>query len=573
MNASPRLVADLTLVVAGGLLGAIGARALKLPVIVGYLIAGVALGPSGFKVLRDSEVIGVMAEVGVALLMFAIGVELSLGWLSRLKRAAFVSAPVQIVLTGLLGYAAGVLMGWRPAEAVILGFALSLSSTMVVIKILSERGELHTRHGQAMVAILIIQDLAVVLMVAIIPVLSGLSGGSAADFVQVAAKGVAFLLWIFALARWIVPAFMRVVARSYSKEVFVATAAALCLGGAASGHVLGFSLALGAFAAGLVISESPYGHELLSNVTPLRDLFGMIFFVSLGLLFDVSHVGRSIGPVVVLLIGVFVGKAIITTMAALAGRYHARAAIAAGLGLAQIGEFSFLVATLAWRQGVIRDNVHSLIIAVATLSLLATPFWMHLGHALYLKMRSHGLQDDLEERAARRREPLEWLKDHVVLCGYGRIGSRVGEALLEQGHPFLVVDYDQHVINALASRGVMTIYGDASISALLSAAGAARARVAVVALPEGVSTRLAVRELRRLNPSLPIVARAHSDEEVDAARREGATRVVYAELEAGLEMMRDALLCLGRGQGEVQDMVDRARSTRLACPTENGGGE
>jgi CPA2 family monovalent cation:H+ antiporter-2 len=366
---------------------------------------------------------------------------------------------------------------------------------------------------------------------------------------------------------------MRVVARSYSKEIFVATAAALCLGGAATGHLLGFSLALGAFAAGLVISESPYGHELLAKVTPLRDLFGMIFFVSLGLLFDASHVWRQIVPVAVLLICVFVGKAAITTMAAVAGGYHARAALAAGLGLSQIGEFSFLITTIAWGQSVIGDNVNSLIIAVATLSLLVTPLWMHLGHRLYLKMRSYGLQDDLEERATRRRQPLDSLREHVVLCGYGRIGSRVGEALAEQGHPVVVVDYDQHVINALASRGGITVYGDASSAALLAAAGAARARLAVVALPEGASTRLAVRELRRLNPSLHIVARAHSDEEVEAAYREGATRVIYAELEAGLETTRDALVCLGHAQEEVQELIDRARSPRQGCFTRNGGEE
>ncbi len=217
MLSNSPLIIDLTILVAGGFLGALAARALRLPLLAGYLVAGVVLGPSGLGVLRDSETIGMAAELGITLLMFAIGVELSLGSLGKMKSAALIAAPAQIILTMGLGYGVAGLMGWKPEEGIVLGFALALSSTMVVVKLLSTRGELHTLHGRVMVAILLMQDLAAVLMVAALPILSGLGEGHWDDLLGVIGKGIAFILWVLVLARWIAPAIMRIVARSYSK--------------------------------------------------------------------------------------------------------------------------------------------------------------------------------------------------------------------------------------------------------------------------------------------------------------------------------------------------------------------
>ena len=570
MHAPTELIVELAVVIVAALLAAMAARALKLPVLIGYLVVGVVLGPSGFGVVRDSAIIRLLAEIGVALLMFTIGIELSLGWLSRLKHAAFICAPLQIIGTAAFGYLAGTWLGWNSEAALIFGFALSLSSTMVVVKLLTHRGELQKRYGEAMVAILIIQDLAAVVMVAIIPALSQMGEASVFTLVQLVIKGVAFLVWVVVLAWWLVPALMRVVVRSYSKEVFVITAAALCLGGAASGHLLGFSLALGAFAAGLVISESPYGHELTANIIPLRDLFGLVFFVSLGLLFNVSEVWRQSHAVLVLLACILVGKPVITAVAMLIGGYWTRSAVAAGLGLAQVGEFSFLVITLAWQQKVIPPQTYSLLIAVAIVSLLLTPLWMQFGRLFYRKLCTGKKRRELTAWAGDRGE-VEIPPGHVLLCGYGRIGGRIGERLLKQGYPFVVVEFDQHVINELDERDVPTVFGDASSAVVLEAAGAAQARLAVLALPEGGSTRLAVRELRRINPSLPIIVRVHSDEEVEAVSHEGAARVIYAEWEAGLEMVRDTLLLLGEPPDEVSALVDRERSARPVYWFENGG--
>lgn len=572
MLAESHVIIDLTIVVAGGLVGALAARVLRLSPLVGYLSVGIVLGPSGFRAISDSEIIRTMADFGITLLLFTIGVELSLRWIWRMRSAALISAPAQIIVTVGLGYAVGHAMGLDPNQALVLGFVLALSSTMVVVKLLSSRGELHTRRGQIMIAILLVQDLAAVVMVGALLVLSGRAGGGLSGALVMGGKGIAFIIWVLILARWVVPFVMRIVARSYSREIFVAVAAALCLGGAVSGHLLGFSIALGAFAAGLVISESEYSHQLLADVTPLRDLFAMVFFVSLGLLLDVRAALIHLDLALVLLLAVFVGKPLIAATAALLGRYHARNAIATGLGLAQIGEFSFLVATLAWRHDLITKDLHSLVIAVAGVSLLATPALMRLGDLVYVRLRTWRPAADLFDRQElpTGKTGAEGLVDHVIVCGYGRVGRTVGETLTRRKRPIVVIDYDQHVAAELRSREVPILYGDASSRLLLAAAGAERARAAVLALPDARTTRLAVRELRAINPTLPIVARVHLSEEVDAIYREGATEVVYAEFEASLEIIRHVLLCLGHEPKPVQSLVDEVRGSGYRSLTQDG---
>jgi len=572
MHGEPRLIVDLAIVVVGGFAAAVAARALRLPILAGYLLVGIALGPSGLGLARDFEMVSSVAEIGVALLMFAVGAEMSLRRLWRLKAAAFVAAPLQILLSVVLGYALGNWAGLGFAQGMVLGFVVALSSTMVVLKMLSARGELHTRHGETMVAILLVQDLAAVIMVAALPALPGAAQGREFHVLALAGKGFAFVLWVLVLARWIVPAIMHIVTRSYSKEVFVVTVAALCFAGAASGYWLGFSVALGAFAAGLVVSDSHYSHEAVANIVPLRDLFGMVFFVSLGLLIDLRSLAGQLPLALAVLALMLVGKPLATAASILVAREGGRTALLAGLGLAQVGEFSFLVATLGFEQAIITSRLHSLLLALAGISLLATPGLMMIGgwvDLLLHKRRLMGAQaapTGLPTRA----DAASPTSGHVILCGFGRVGRLVGEALLEEREPVTVIECDQHVVTDLRSRGAHVLFGDASNRVLLEAAGAAQARAAVIALPEGLTTLLAVRELRRINPHIPIVARVHFPEEVIGAYREGATRVVFAEFEAGLELMRHALLCLDREPSAVQEMIERARRTKSAEWAEEG---
>lgn len=555
---------DLAIVVAGGFLGAVAAHALRLPAVAGYLAAGLVLGPGVLGLIRDSEIIVSMADLGVALLMFAIGVELSLSVLTRTKAATLVAAPLQILVTVALGYSLGRAMGWADAASVVLGFALALSSTTVVVKLLSERGELHTRQGQAMVAILLVQDLAAVLMVATFPLLLSVATGGSADIVGVMVKALGFVAAVFVLARWVAPRVMRAVAQRYSREVFIVMSAMLCFVGAAVASAMGFSVALGAFVAGLLISESHYRFQILSDVTPLRDLFGMVFFVSLGLLWEIGTLREHGIWAVVLLLAVFFGKSAIAALSALAARYHARTAIATGLGLAQIGEFSFLVVTLAWRDGLIGDEVHSMLIPIAGISLFASPALMKLGGLVYDRMSASGIGDRVIARQERGHPAQEGLEDHVIVCGYGRVGRFLGEVLRDQEQVQAAIDYDHGTIAELRENGMVAVYGDASRRSVLLAAGADRARLVVVALPDAATAAASVTELRGINPGLRIVARAHQPGEVNDLFCAGADRVVYAEYEAGLETVRQALLLLDVGEEDIEGLVESLRARHYA---------
>jgi CPA2 family monovalent cation:H+ antiporter-2 len=558
--AESQFAVDLAIVVSGGLLGAMVAHALRLPAVAGYLAAGLLLGPGVLGLVRDSEIIASMADLGVALLMFAVGVELSLSVLTRAKGATLVAAPLQLIVTMALGYGLGCAIGWTDAASIVLGFALALSSTTVVVKLLSDRGELHTRHGQAMVAILLVQDLAAVLMVATFPLLPGVAAGGAADLAGVMARALGFVVAVFVLARWVAPQVMQAVALRYSREVFIVMSATLCFVGAAAASAMGFSLALGAFVAGLLISESHYRFQILSDVTPLRDLFGMVFFVSLGLLWEIGALLEHGSWALALLLAVFVGRPLIAALSALAARYHVRSAIVTGLGLAQIGEFSFLVVTLAWRGGVIGDAVHSMLIPVAGISLFASPFLMKIGGLLYDRLRA----TDIGERAIDRQEqrhqqPGADPEGHALVCGYGRVGRFLGEVLRDQGQAQTVIDYDHATIASLRQSGTAAAYGDASRRSVLLAAGADRARLAVIALPDVATAGAAVTELRGINPGLRIVARAHQRNELRDLFRAGADRVVYAEYEVGLEIVRHALLLSEVDGDEVNGLVETLR--------------
>jgi CPA2 family monovalent cation:H+ antiporter-2 len=561
-----RFIFELTVIVAAGFLGALGAHFLRLPVIAGYLLVGFLLGPSGLGLLKDSALISQMAEFGIAVLMFTIGLELSVRSLSRMKPAALIAAPIQIIGTAALGYGVGSALGLGHAQSVVLGFILALSSTMVVVKLLSSRGEMHARHGQAMVAVLLTQDLAAVLMVATLPLLSDLAKDNVGfrHYAAVGGKGALFVALIVVFARWLAPAVLRLVARSYSKEVFIVMAAALCFTGAATASWLGLSLALGAFAAGLVISESHYSHEIMSDMTPLRDLFGMVFFVSLGLLFDVRAVGAHVDWAILLALAVFLGKPVVAAIGMLAAGYHPHNAIVAGLGLAQIGEFSFLVAALAVRLGLLGEEANSLFIAVAGLSLLLTPAMMRSGSVLYERLRRWEKGDGMIGQYERqtRLKTASPMDNHVIICGFGRVGRVIGETLFGQEIAFIVVEYDQRTLAELARRQIPAVYGDASRRAVLAAAGAERARLAVIALPDGGSARLAVRHLQELNPAIRIVARVHQSRDLEEACRDGASEVVYAEHAASLEMLRHTLLILDRDPEEVEAMVAALRESR-----------
>jgi CPA2 family monovalent cation:H+ antiporter-2 len=559
---------DLGIALAAALVGGLLARALRLPVLIGYLAAGVAVGPHTPGIVAKTEAVGPVAELGVALLMFAVGVHFSLKELRAIWRTAVLGGGAQIAGTILLGLLVGLGLGWGLYGGLFLGCALALSSTAVMMKVLEERGELGTRHGGVMLGILIVQDLSLVLMILLLPALASLStqGTGALLGVAGALLRAALLLGVtLALAMQGVPALLHQVARTGSRELFLLTVLCLCLLAAAGANAARLGLEIGAFLAGLVLSEGDYAHEVSAQVRPLRDVFASLFFVSVGMLLDPGFLARHWQAVALVVAAIVLGKSLIAFLAVYALGWHGRTAVLAGLGLAQIGEFSFVLATLGSARGLIPGEIASVILSAALITLLLAPFLYQAAEPLYARLnRIPALSRWLNRQGeAETTLPDEAITEaRVLVLGYGRVGRYVSEALRAKGVPHVVVDYDAGALEGLRGSEVGTIYGDASSETVLEQTQPRHLALAVVALPEAVTTEMAVRILKHLAPGLPVVARVHQGVTIASVRQAGADAVIHAEFEAGTEMIRQALDRLGFPDPEVDAYIEAVRQHR-----------
>lgn len=555
------------------LIGGAIARFFRLPVLVGYLVAGIAVGPHTPGVVAHSAIVKPVAELGAALLMFAVGVHFSLEELRTVRRTAILGGGLQILATIFVGWLLGMALGWGKYGSLFLGCALSLSSTAVMMKILEERGELGTAHGKVMLGILVVQDLSLVAMISLLPSLSGIStqGWGALQEVGLAAvKAGAFITITVLLAIWAVPALLHRIVRSGSPELFLLTVICICLLTAVAAAFAGLGLELGAFIAGIVISESDYSHEVFSQIRPLRDVFASLFFVSVGMLlnpqFLITH-ALAVGLVVALIV---LGKSLISFLAVYLLGWHGRTAILAGLGLAQIGEFSFVLATVGSSRGLIPAEISSVILSAALLTLLLAPFVFQSAAPLYTFLnRLPRISPYLNrQRSAPESHTVEKPASRVLVLGYGRIGRYVSNALREKRVPHLVVDYDANALRELKNAGIATLYGDASSPTVLEQAHPEKMDLAVVALPEADVVEMTVRALKRIAPRLPVVARIHRGVSIPRIRRAGADSVIHAEFEAGTEMIRQCLDRLGVPDNEVEQYIHSVRQHRYRTEEE-----
>jgi CPA2 family monovalent cation:H+ antiporter-2 len=461
--------------VAGALLaalaGGIVARLLRIPIIIGYLVAGIVVGPHTPGLFADEASIYAVAKLGAALLMFAVGVQLSLKEMAAVRLTALRGGAIQIVGTILLGILVGLALGWRPYESLYLGCALSLSSTTVMMRILEERGETGEGHGAVMMGILVVQDLSLVVMVALLPALAASRAEGAAALGSVAVSVLrAFLVvgvtWVAAFRG--VPLILDGVARTGSRELFVLTVVCLCLLAAYGAHEAGISLELGAFLAGLAISESRFSHEVLTQIRPLRDLFASLFFVSIGMLLKPAFLLEHLPAVATVVASILVGKSLISSLAVYACGWHGRTALLAGMGLAQIGEFSFVLAAIGSDKRLISPELTSVILTSALVTLFCAPFMFAAAAPLYgLLNRVPAVSRFLN----RRQLPLAASAVHgetgprVVILGSGRVGRHVSDTLRHIGVPHVVVDYNTKVVEHRRRRGVPAVFGDASSEA------------------------------------------------------------------------------------------------------------
>lgn len=565
------LLTDMGIALAAALVGGVIARRLRLPIIVGYLMAGVAIGPHALNVVRDAEDIETLATIGVVLLLFTLGIEFSVRGLRQVGRVATLGGGIQIVATVGLGILVGWLFNWPLLQSVLFGYLIAQSSTIVILKTLMGRGELGTTHARVMLSMSLVQDLSTVPIMVILP---SLAEGTSFNWEWgwVILKAAAFLAVIVILGLWLVPWFMRKVAvgHSYDREIFLLTVVCLCFGAGFGAYYVGISVAVGAFLAGLLVRESEYGFQAAADVRPLRDIFATLFFVSLGMLANLSFVSENAREVGIVIVVLALGKFAISAFAPWLFGYSVKTSLLTGSGLFQVGEFSFIVAALAVGIGVLSDEVYSMTLVASVVTMMLCPLAMNLNSSAYhwliqRKQLARLFTARLDPGALRERKPLS---NHVVICGYGRVAKNLGHVLEQRNFAYLVIDIDPGKLDPLRDRGVPCIYGDAASPEILAQAGLDRAKVLVISFPDPVAARLAVENARRINPRLDIVARVHRGEDVELLREKGVAEVVRPELEAGLEIIRHTLHRFGLTSQEIQYVVNALREEEVRTTSE-----
>jgi K+:H+ antiporter len=561
MTSDPNVFTDLAFVFLAAVIGGSAAWALRQPLILGYVFGGLLISPfTPGPSVSDPRSFDLFAEIGVVLLMFSIGLEFSVRDLLRVKWVALLGGPLGVLLFIAMGTGVGVLMGWGALTGLVIGMVISVSSTMVLARLLLDRGELHSRHGRIMMGLSLVEDLAAVALMVLLPTLGQLGPGRALAIAVALGKAALILLPFFYLISRVIPPLMTQMARMRNPELFLLVALAIGLGTAALTQAVGLSLALGAFLAGLLISESDYAHETLARLLPLRDTFGALFFVTVGGLIDPRTVLENLPLLGVLVALVVVGKAVIRALVLWLSGQPLPTAVLVGVGLAQIGEFSFVLVQVARDAGHVDAAFYNATLAASLLTILVNAALVRVGPGWLGRLRLW-----LRARPAPSPPaPAPPAPDHhVVLCGFGRVGSAIGEALDSFELSYVVLETDADIIRGLRERKVPCIFGDATHRRVLERAGTARASLVVVALPEIDRANLVVQRVRTLNREAPVLVRAHDPSALEPLRRAGATEVIQPEVEAAATLIRHALRRLSLPQERVIAYLERFHHAML----------
>lgn len=549
------IAADIAIIIVAALIGGLVAQFLRQPLIVGYILAGVIVGPyTGGVTVGSVDDIARLAEIGVALLLFTLGIEFSLKELAPVRRVALIGAPIQMALTVAIGYGIGQWLGLDWVAALWFGAVISTSNTMIVLKTLSARGLMGTLSSRVMLGIFVVQDLCVMGIMLVLPYIGGDAFDIGALLFAIVRAGL-FLGAMVLIGTRVIPWLMRRIARWESRELFLVTVTALGLGVGYAAYLAGLSFAFGAFLAGLVISESDYNVQALGEVIPLRDIFAMIFFVSVGMLLDPTFLLANLTTVLLVVAMVIVSKALIFGGLTRLFGYRNVVPVATAFALFQFGEFSFVLARVGVTDGIFAPDTYSLILSAALVSILITPPAFGLIQPLY----------SLQQRLFRAEPmqtfdlPEQGLRDHVVIAGAGRVGQFVAGMLHRLHVPVIAIELNQQRVDECKRDGIPVLYGDASHAVVLQAAAIERAHLALVTTPTIKVTQMVAQQIRALNADLHIVARAEAIEQLEALHAVGVYEVVQPEFEAGLEIARQALLHLDIPALEVQRYTDAVR--------------
>ena len=509
----------------------VGFHRLHVPPIAGFLIAGALMGPHALGLIKQQELVQHLAEIGVVVLLFTVGMELSLRELFRMRRSLLFGGGIQIGLTITLGAVGAWIGGLPPGTAILLGFLLSLSSTAVIAKLLQDRGELSSPSGRLAMSICVSQDLAVVPMILVIPLLANGGDGELQFTATLLQIGKSFLWLVLAMfvAAFLVPRVLDLVTRTRSREVFVLTIFTMCLAAATVTAALGLSLALGAFLVGLILSESNYHHQATAEVQPFRDALSSLFFVSIGMLFDYRVILENPWTVAAALAAVIAGKAVVVMIAARALSMPGWVGIRTGLLMAQVGEFSFVVVGVARSNRLELGRIESVFIVASVLSVALTPLLVAVGRRLTRRAAGGAGEADNKGKG-------HW-RDHVVIVGFGPGGQAVANAMRHHGIPFVVIELNAGTVKTFKARGYSIFLGDSTRDAVLHAAGIRQARLMVLAINDPDATQQTADLTRRIAPDVTIVARTNYIGEAPKLIQLGVQEVVPQELETSIEIM------------------------------------
>ena len=538
---------------------------LRIPTIVGFLLTGVLAGPAGFGLVGNHNEVETLTQIGIVLLLFSIDIEFSLKSLLQIKNIVLVGGTLQVLLTIGAVFAGSLCLGLTIAESLFMGFLLSLSSTAIVLKRFQEKGEVESPHGKTSLGILIFQDLIVVPMMLLIPILSGRAGDVGPSLLLLLAKIAGIIACMFVCVKWVVPKVLYWVAKTRSRELFLLSVIVMCFSIAWLTSSAGLSLALGAFLAGLILSESEYSYQALGSILPFRDVFTSVFFISIGMLFDIDFFIHHPVIIVLLAAGVLLVKVLIASVIPAVLGFPLRTMVLVGLALGQVGEFSFILAGSGMEFGLLDRNSYQVFLGVSILTMAATPFIMASGNTVsdlllklpFPKRILSGLQSD--QPLAGQNHARE-LNDHLIIIGFGVNGRNVARAAKAAGIPYVITEMNPETVRKEKAAGEPIFYGDCTQEAVLSHVKVRQARVVAIGIPDPVATRRVVEIARKLNPSVHIIARTRFFQETGPLYDLGANEVIPEEFETSVEIFTRVLMKYLVPRYEIERFIAEVRS-------------
>lgn len=534
---------------------------IKIPPIIGFLITGIFAGPYGLGLVSSVHEVELLSEVGILLLLFTIGIEFSIKELLKLKKPVLIGGTLQVVVTIVVVMLIAGSFAENTGELVFFGFITALSSTAIILKLYVEKGEIDSPHGRTALAILIFQDIIVVPMMLLTPLLAGSGGSLWHELLLLTGKAVLVVAVVFAGAKYIVPAALLQIARTRSRELFLISIIVICFGIVWFTSSIGLSLALGAFLAGLIISESEYSHQALANILPFRDVFTSFFFVSIGMLLNLQYFFDNIWLVLLLSAGVIIIKSFVASGAVLSLGYPIRTALITGIGLGQVGEFSFILAKTGQQYGFIQGDIYQAFLSVSITTMAATPFLISGAPAIAALASKIPMPEKWKnENFSGANIDSRGLNDHLVIIGYGVNGTNLAKAALAADIPYIIVDMNPDRVRKEAAKGEKIIYGDASNYEIVELTNIHKARIAVVAINDAAATQRIVKNIKDLNPNVYLIVRTRYVTEISRLHSLGADEVIPEEFETSVEIFARVLTKYMIPRNEILTFIENVRA-------------